>query len=547
MVLPEMLASRQIGVPLLSLLVLLPLLAAAVLSFVRDTRMAHTLALGTVVVELLLSLLLLAVFVPGVADVQLVERMAWMPSLGIQYQLGVDGLSVLFVPLTAVVFLVLMVVARPPKTYPRLFMAMLLLLQSATLGMYCALDLVLFFCFFEAALLPSYWLIRLWGVGPERQAAAAKYVVYMLLGSLPLLVGFVLLGMNHAGAKGAGASFDWLVLMTTPVEPGLQGLVFLLMAVGFAIKGPALPVHTWMPTVVMEGPVSMGAYLLGLKVGAYGLMRFAIPLAPEASQQWAWLAIGLGLAALLYGALIALVQANLRRLVAFASVSHVGLIVAALFVGNAAAWQGAVMLMLNAGLATAGLLLVAGFLYQRFGTTEIAALGGLARKLPKLAFFCFVCGLALIGLPGTSGFVGELLAMSGVFQRHWALGAVAAVGVVLSAGYFLWFYQRAFFGPLKHPGAAQVRDLDRNEFGVAALLMLLMLAVGVAPKALLDATAGSVAAITQRQAAVAQALQTPAAPPATTTLAAAPPATSSVATAPPAVAPQAAPEGARQP
>lgn len=507
MVLQELLASRQIGVPLLSLLVLLPLLAAAALAFVRDTRQAHGLAIAAVVAELLLSLVLLAVFVPGVPDVQLAERLDWMPSLGIHYQLGVDGLSVLFVPLTCLLFLVLMLVARPPQTYPRLFMAMLLLLQSTTLGMYCALDLVLFFCFFEAALLPAYWLIRLWGVGPERQAAAAKYVVYMLLGSLPLLVGFILLGMNHADVHGGAVSFDWLALLNTPVAPGTQGLVFLLMALGFAVKGPALPVHTWMPTVVMEGPVSMGAYLLGLKVGAYGLMRFAIPLAPEASQEWAWLAVGLGLAALLYGALIALVQANLRRLVAFASISHVGLIVAALFAGNQAAWQGAVMLMLNAGLATTGLLLVAGFLYKRFGTTEIAALGGLARKLPKLAFFCFVSGLALIGLPGTSGFVGELLAMSGVYERHWAYGAIAVLGVVLSAGYFLWFYQRAFFGPLKHPGAAQVQDLDRGEFGAAALLVLLMVAVGVAPKPLLDATSGSVAALTQRQAAVAQAMQ----------------------------------------
>lgn len=495
----EISAHSQLGWPILSALLAVPAVGALLALVTRDARTARRIALGAMLLVGLLSIVLVSAFQDGSAKMQFVERLAWMPAMGIHYQLGVDGISVLFVPLTALVFLGMLLGAGQIKTGERLFLANLLLLEMATLGIYLALDLVLFFCFFELALLPSFWLIKLWGLGPQRQAAASRYLIYMLLGSLPILIGFVLLGLGHGES---GPTFDLVALLARPVDLELQYLVFGLLAVGFAVKGPALPFHTWMPVAAMEGPICMGAYLLGLKVGAYGFLRFVLPLTPDASQELAWLVIALELFAILYAGLLALVQMNFRRLLAFASVSHVGLIMVAAFSMNQQAWQGALLLMVNAGIATAGLFLCAGFLHRRLGSTDLQAMGGLARSYPRLATFCFVAGLALIGVPGTSGFGGELLAMNGAFRVSWVYGAVAALGVILSAAYFLWFFQRAFLGPLRSSGAAlRSSDLDRSETMVACVLMLAVFAVGFYPKPLVDMTGASVTAMTQRPAA----------------------------------------------
>lgn len=494
-------AQSQVGFPILSVTLLLPVLAALLIGFVQDQKRARQVAVGSSLAVLALTLMTTQVFTPGSAQLQMVETLNWLPSMGIHYRLGVDGLSILFLPLTALIFTAVFVAAADTKVYSRVFLIHLLLLEASTIGIYASIDLMLFFCFFELALVPSFWLIKVWGVGPDRQAAASKYLVYMLLGSLPLMVGFILLALNHASADaaagGAGLmSFDLVALLRTPVPPESQTLIFALMAIGFAVKGPALPFHTWMPTAVTEGPISVGVYLVGLKLGAYGFLRFVLPLTPDASREFADWVIAVELFAILYAGLIALTQFNLRRLIVFASISHFGLIMVAAFSMNEQAWQGSLLLMFNAGLGTAGLLIVAGFLQRRLGSTDLLALGGLARKVPQLATVAFVAGLALIGVPGTSGFSGELMAMSGAYQAHWSYGAIAALGVVLSAGYFLWFFQRAFMGPVRHAAIARMSDLNRAESLVSIGLIALILVVGFFPRPLTRLTEASVVAMT---------------------------------------------------
>jgi NADH-quinone oxidoreductase subunit M len=253
-----------------------------------------------------------------------------------------------------------------------------------------------------------------------------------------------------------------------------------------------VPFHTWLPTTLMEGPIGMGVYLVGLKLGVYGMLRFVIPLLPEASAQWSWLIVVLGLTALLYGALIALVQPNFRRLLAFASVSHVGIILVGLFSLNQQGVQGALIQMISLGIVGEGLLFLTGFLYRRTGSSDLLAFGGLARHVPVLAFFFFLFGLAFIGLPGTSGFIGEFLILMGAFRAHWAFAAIGVLGVILSAGYFLWYYERAFFGPVTNSAVARMRDLSSREMLIAGSIAGLIFCIGLYPKPLIEMTQGSV-------------------------------------------------------
>jgi NADH-quinone oxidoreductase subunit M len=425
--------------------------------------------------------------------------MNWMPALGSSYHVGVDGINVLFVPLMCFLTVMLMLYAAGVRFLTRFYLINILLLQSFTIGIFVSLDLILFFVFWELALVPSYFLIKRWGIGPQRQYAGTKYVLYMLAGSLPLLIAIVLLGLSPhetvgAGTAGAPAySFDLLVLQfDAPIPIENQTLIFFLMMLGFAAKGPMVPFHTWLPTTLMEGPIGMGVYLVGLKLGVYGMLRFVIPLLPEASAQWSWLIVVLGLTALLYGALIALVQPNFRRLLAFASVSHVGIILVGLFSLNQQGVQGALIQMISLGIVGEGLLFLTGFLYRRTGSSDLLAFGGLARHVPVLAFFFFLFGLAFIGLPGTSGFIGEFLILMGAFRAHWAFAAIGVLGVILSAGYFLWYYERAFFGPVTNSAVARMRDLSSREMLIAGSIAGLIFCIGLYPKPLIEMTQGSV-------------------------------------------------------
>ncbi len=494
-VLNQIFADEQIGFPILTTLIVLPLLWALLLMLIRNDRLLRGTALAGALVQLGLALIMVYHFVPGVSDIQFAEQIAWMPGLGSSYHVGVDGISVLFVPLMCFLTVLLMLYAMGVRFLARFYLINILLLQAATIGIFVSLDLILFFVFWELALVPSYFLIKRWGIGPQRQYAGTKYVLYMLAGSLPLLIAIVLLGLNHHQAVGT-YSFDLLVLQfDVPIPFGNQTLIFFLMMFGFAVKGPMVPFHTWLPTTLMEGPVGIGVYLVGMKLGVYGMLRFVIPLLPEASAEWFWLMALLGLTALLYGALIALVQPNFRRLLAFASVSHVGIIIVGLFSLNQQGVQGALIQMISLGIVGEGLLMLTGFLYRRTGSSDLSAFGGLARHVPVLAFFFFVCGLAFIGLPGTSGFIGEFLILMGAFRAHWALAAVGVLGVILSAGYFLWYYERAFFGPVTNATVARLRDLGARETLVAASVSGLIFWIGLYPRPLIEITRGSVEAL----------------------------------------------------
>jgi len=498
----ETFASDQIGFPILTALILLPLVCAAVVALLPDRRSARTAALGAALAELALAVVLLLAFTPGVSDIQFTERVTWMETVGAQYHVGVDGISVLFIPLTAfITVLVVLFSWNSPQFLSKPYFVAVLGLEAATVGVFASLDLVLFFLFWELMLVPSYFLINLWGGGPQRQHAGLKYVVYMLVGSAPMLIGIVLLGANYSDVRADGdgplLSFDFVTLLATPISPELQTVVFFLLAFAFAVKGPLVPFHTWMPTALLEGPIGMGMFLVGLKLGVYGFLRFTIPLLPDAAEQWSWLLAALGALAVVYAGLIALVQRNLRRLLAFAGTSHVGLALVGAFSLNVQGIQGALFVMVNAGLASAGLLLLAGFLHARTGSSDLSRYGGLARRAPLLGCFFLIVALAAIGLPGTSGFVGEFLVLLGAFRAHWALASVAVLGVVLSAAYLLTFYERAFLGPATRAATGTLPDLGAREAGTAAVISAVIFWVGLFPGAFLEITRGSVEALAE--------------------------------------------------
>jgi len=486
------------GFPVLTALVLLPIAAAIALQLVPTDRWASRLALGAMVAELIIAIGVLLGFRPGLAQTQFAERVEWIPTIGAVYHVGVDGLSVLFVPLTALVAILALVSSwRAVRFHLRGFLAALLLLEAATMGIFVSLDLLLFFLFWEAMLVPTYALIRIWGVGPERQGAAGKYAMYMLVGSAPMLVAIALLGIN-AGDAAMGYTFDLPTLLSTPVPLALQAIVFFAFAFSFAVKSPLFPFHSWLPGALLEGPAGVAIFLVGLKLGIYGFLRFAIPLAPDAAREWGWIIAALGVVSLLYGGLVALTQPNLRRLLAFAALTHVGLATLGVFSLDQRGVQGALLLMVNVAISATGLALLAGALHARFGTTELTAFGGLARYAPRLTAAFLVFGLAGIGLPGTSGFPAELLVFIGAFRSQPWLAVIALLGTVLGAAYFLAYFMRAFLGPATREAVRVVRDLRPHEAVAAVVLAIAIVAIGAFPGPLVDITDASARALVQR-------------------------------------------------
>ena len=442
-------ATGGMGFPILSALIFLPVAFLVALHFVRDGRLAYKVALAGVLLELALACLLVVEFVGNVDEVQFAERLGPLPLMGVSYQLGVDGISVLFVPITAL--LTALVVAYAEYAVgadARRYLMATLGLEATLMGAFVSLDLVLFWVFFVLELVPSWFLITRFGTGPLRRRAAREYVGFMLTGSALMLAGIVALGVNFAGAGGGGLSFDYLDLLSVPVPSELQTVVFFLLFFGFAVKAPVFPFHTWLPKVLEHGPiVGMSVFLVGVKLGTYGFLRFVIPLVPEAAREWFWLMAALGGLGIVYGALIALVQTNLRRLLAFASLSHMGAVMMGLFALNFAGFQGGLLQMLNLGLAGAGLFFVAAFLHTRVGPPELSSMGGLVYALPLLSTTFLVLALATVGLPGTGGFNGEHLILIGAYEVGWTMALAVGTGTVLTAAYLLWYFQRGFMGP----------------------------------------------------------------------------------------------------
>ncbi len=474
------------SLPLLSLLfITLPLGAALSWLWPRADR-ARWIALGTALVDLVISLVILARFDTTRAGFQLIEQANWIPSLNVQYLVGVDGLSVLFLPATILLFIgVILASWNSIRQLPRLYYSLLLLLETATLGIFCSLDTVLFFLFWELSLVPLYFLISLWGVGPNRRYAAMKYMLVMLAGGIPLLIGFLLLAFNHA-AQAGGLAFDLPTLFGTPLPSEIELIVFLLLLLGFSVKVPVFPMHTWLPVVAMEGPVAGVALLVGLKLGVYGLIRFAIPLAPEAAQSLHWLLAGLGTVGAIYGAVVALAQTNLRRMMAYSSLSHVGLVLLGLASFSLQGLQGAVMQLLNFTVIAGGLFLLTSFLHHRVGSSDVLSLGGAAKSMPLLASLFLFLGLASMGMPGTSGFPAELLIILATLKSHTGAGLAALFGMVLGAAYFLGLYRRAFFGPVTSPVVVDAVDLLPREKFILLIFAAIVLLVGLYPPILLD-------------------------------------------------------------
>jgi len=498
MILTEIFALQQIGFPILSLLLWLPVAALAVLALVRNEHRAYQVALTAAGLEFLLSVILLIVFRTGVADMQFVEHPGTV--LGIEYHLGIDGISALFVPLTALLSVLAILYTEPAvKANVRGYVMAILGFEAAMIGAFVTLDLLLFWVFFVLELIPSYYLIVRYGTGEKRHAAAKNYIGVMLAGAALMLAGFVLLANNHASSTGAGVSFNLIELLKVPVPAGLQTGIFFLLCLGFAVKAPIFPFHTWMPRVLEQGPVvGMSVFLVGTKLGTYAFLRFIIPLLPEAADEWFWLLALMGALGMIYGALIALIQTDLRRLLAFASLSHMGVVLIGLFSLNFSGFQGGLLQMINLGACGAGLFFVAGFLYTRVGPPEIASIGGLFDHLPMLSLAFLVIGLASIGMPGTNGFNGEHLVIIGAYERHWLMAAAVGLGIFLSAAYFLFYYLRGFLGPVHNPAVTTLPDLDRREWVIVVSMGVLIFWIGLATTPFLHIMEGSLQALTER-------------------------------------------------
>jgi len=504
MILNEIFASQQIGFPILSVLLFLPLIVVVVLNFIRDDHLAYQVGLAGALIELLLAGVMAFVFIPEIPDMQFMERGFRIPYLGVGYHLGVDGVSVLFVPVTALLTVMVILYAEyAAKSDARHYAMATLGLEATMIGAFVSLDMVLFWLFFVLELVPSYFLITRWGTGAQRQRAAREYVVFMITGSALMLVGIAMLGVNYhnvllASGQGSGYSFDFLHLLAVPVPEKLQTLIFFLIFFGLAVKAPIFPFHTWMPKVLEEGPiVGMSVFLVGIKLGTYGFIRLVIPLLPEAAKKWFWLMALLGGIGVVYGALIALIQTNLRRMVAFSSLSHMGVVMLGIFSLNFYGFQGGLLQMINLGITGAGLFFFAGFLHTRVGPPDTSSLGGLVHNVPLLTATFLILALAGVGLPGTNGFNGEHLIMLGTYEQHWYMAIAASVGTFLTAAYFLWYFQRAFMGSI-NPLIHKMPDLRPREMFIVAVLGGMIFWIGLDTGPILRRMNGSLKALTIR-------------------------------------------------
>jgi len=481
-----------LGLPLLTLIVALPLAGGlAVLATGRGRDgLARQLALGVSLVVFVLSLLLWMQFDPASADYQFVERYVWLPDFGISYHVGIDGISLLLVVLTTFLTPISLLCSwESIHDRVREFLFFMLALEAAMIGVFVSLDLFLFYVFWDAMLIPMYFLIGIWGYD-RRIYAAIKFMLYTMAGSVLMLIAIIWIAYYHQAVTGA-PSFDLADLLAMSVPAGLQTWLFLAFAVAFAIKVPLFPFHTWLPDAHVEAPTAGSVILAGvlLKMGTYGLLRFAFPLFPEAAQYFApWIAV-LAVVGIVYGALVAMVQPDMKKLVAYSSVSHLGFVVLGLCALNVIGVQGAVFQMLAHGVSTGGLFLIVGMLSDRRHTRLIAEYGGIKAVTPQLVAAFMLITLASVALPGMNGFVGEFLILLGTFGSAMpsatVFTAVAATGVILSAVYMLWMFQRVNYGPMTNPKNEKLPDLSVREWFVIAPICAMAIFMGVLPQVFL--------------------------------------------------------------
>jgi NADH-quinone oxidoreductase subunit M len=477
---------------LLSLAIWTPVFfGAALLVFGRDTN-----ANAVRWVALIGSLVSLAVTVPlytgfklGTAAMQFVEKYTWIERFNIHYHLGVDGISLWLIPLTAFITVIVIIAAWEVITERvNQYMGAFLILSGLMIGVFSALDAMLFYVFFEATLIPMYLIIGIWG-GPNKIYAAFKFFLYTLMGSLLMLVALIYLYTQ------AGGSFDLATWHKLPLSASAQTYLFFAFFAAFAVKVPMWPVHTWLPDVHVEAPTGGSAVLAAimLKLGAYGFLRFSLPILPDASHEWAWLMIALSLVAVIYVGLVAMVQTDMKKLVAYSSVAHMGFVTLGFFVFSDLGMAGGIVQMISHGFVSAAMFLAIGVLYDRMHSRNIADYGGVVNVMPKFAAFALLFTMANAGLPGTAGFVGEWMVILASVKANFWIGAAAASALIFGAAYSLWMFKRVYLGAPGNDHVKELTDIGGREFLIMAVLALAVLYMGVYPKPFTDVMDASVA------------------------------------------------------
>jgi NADH-quinone oxidoreductase subunit M len=477
---------------LLSLAIWTPIFFGVVLLAIgRDdqARSVRWVALVGAVVSFLVTIPLYDGFKLGTSAMQFVEKGSWIERFNVNYHIGVDGISLWFVLLTAFINVVVVIGSwESITTRVNQYMASFLILSGLMIGVFTALDGLLFYVFFEATLIPMYLIIGIWG-GPNKIYAAFKFFLYTLLGSLLMLVALIYLYNK------SGGSFDILVWHKLPLGSTIQTLLFFAFFAAFAVKVPMWPVHTWLPDVHVEAPTGGSAVLAAimLKLGAYGFLRFSLPIAPDASREWAWLMIGLSLTAVIYVGLVALVQQDMKKLVAYSSVAHMGFVTLGFFIFNDLGVSGGIVQMIAHGFVSGAMFLCIGVLYDRVHSREISSYGGVVSTMPKFAAFALFFAMANCGLPATAGFVGEWMVILGAVKFNFWIGFAAASALISGAAYTLWMYKRVYLGPVVNDDVKSLTDINAREFLMLAMLAIATLYMGLYPKPFTDVMNSSVA------------------------------------------------------
>ena len=477
---------------LLSLAIWMPIVFGVVLLALGRENQAGTvrwIALIGAILSFLVTLPLYNNFELATSAMQFVEKSSWIPRFNINYHLGVDGISLWFVLLTAFINVIVVIASwESITTRVNQYMASFLILSGLMIGVFAALDGMLFYVFFEATLIPMYLIIGIWG-GPNKIYAAFKFFLYTLMGSLLTLVAIIYL-YNQSGG-----SFDIQTWHKLPLGMLPQTLVFFAFFAAFAVKVPMFPFHTWLPDVHVEAPTGGSAVLAAimLKLGAYGFLRFSMPIAPDAAREYAWLMIALSLIAVVYVGMVALVQKDMKKLVAYSSVAHMGFVTLGFFIFNDLGVSGGIVQMIAHGFVSGAMFLCIGVLYDRVHSREIAAYGGVVNTMPKFAAFALLFAMANCGLPATAGFVGEWMVILGAVQFNFWVGLLAATALIFGAAYTLWMYKRVYLGPIGNDNVKNLDDIGCREFLVLGILAIAVLAMGIYPKPFTDVMDPSVA------------------------------------------------------
>jgi NADH-quinone oxidoreductase subunit M len=473
---------------ILSITLWLPVAAAVIIAFVPRDAVGTIKGLGLLaaLATFVASLGIVFGFQDGVAGYQLVESHVWIRDWGVRYALGVDGISLWLVMLTTLLTPVVLLAGwNSIHKHPKEYVISFLVMETAMIGVFLATDLILFYVFFELTLLPMYLIIGVWG-GTRRIYAAIKFFLFTITGSLLMLFGIIYIGFQHYHATGV-PTFNVTDLYGVSVTPFAQTLLFFAFSLAFAIKVPLFPLHTWLPDAHVEAPTGGSIILAGvmLKMGTYGFLRFVLPYFPQASHRFAPLLIALSVIGIIYGALVAWVQPDMKKLVAYSSVSHLGFCVLGIFAMNQTSVEGSILQMINHGISTGALFLLVGVVYERRHTRKLEDYGGIARTMPVYATLFVIAMLSSVGLPGLNGFVGEFLILTGSFQTNPRAAIIAATGVILAAIYLLWLIQKVFFGPITVEENRKIPEIAWNEIAAMVPLIILMVWIGLYPNTFL--------------------------------------------------------------